>query len=378
MVAARSEVHKVRVLCLVIAVLALVATPVLAQVRRVAVLDFVNTAKDPAIEWLGPAVAETLTTKLHALRSLRLVERRQLYQVLQEQRLHLTDLVDASQAVTVGRLLGAEQVVLGAYAVFGGTVRFTSRFVDVATGTIMATSQVNGLLDPRNPNGLWTAFDRLAQAALDSLNTRVAIVQGLPQPVPVPPAQRIEPTPTERASLARAPTDSLAALEAYGRGTAAYKRHDWRTAAQEFERATALDSDYPAAWQALGGVLADTGRYAEALRVDARSLQLTEKLGDERGQAETLNNIGIVHWAQGRYAEAFSYYDRSLRLAEKLGNEPVVASTLVNLALLRQRTGDRAGALAAIERAVEIAERLGMAERDRMRKARDQIQGSGR
>lgn len=52
--------------------------PASAQVRRVAVMDFVNTAKDPAMEWLGPSVAETVTTKLHAIRGLQLVERAQL------------------------------------------------------------------------------------------------------------------------------------------------------------------------------------------------------------------------------------------------------------------------------------------------------------
>jgi len=60
--------------------LALVSCPLpaSAQVRRVAVMDFINTAKDPAMEWLGPSVAETVTTKLHAIRGLQLVERAQL------------------------------------------------------------------------------------------------------------------------------------------------------------------------------------------------------------------------------------------------------------------------------------------------------------
>ncbi len=59
-----------------------------AEVRRVAVVDFVNTAKDPAFEWLGPAVGETLTTRLTALRNLQVVERTQLYTVLKEQGLN--------------------------------------------------------------------------------------------------------------------------------------------------------------------------------------------------------------------------------------------------------------------------------------------------
>lgn len=192
----------------------LIAAPVHAEVRRVAVLDFANSGKDPALEWLGPAVADTVTTKLQAIRGLQMVERTHLYKILQEQKLNLADLLEPSQAVRVGKLLSAEQVVLGGYAVFGGTVRFNARFVDVATGTILTTSQVNGLLDPKNPNALWRAFDELAQATIDSLNTRVAIVQGAPQPGPVPAAQRVEPTPDERTRLAKVPTRSLEAQEA--------------------------------------------------------------------------------------------------------------------------------------------------------------------
>ena len=345
------------VACLVV----LVAPAASAQTspRRVAVLDFANTAKDPSAEWLGPAVAETLTTKLHAIRALHMVERAQLYKVLQEQKLNLTDLVDPSQAVRVGKLLGAEQVVLGAYVIFGGTVRFTARFVDVTTGTIVATSQVNGLLDPRNPNGLWTALDQLAQAAVDSVNTRVAIVQGLPQPVPVPPAQRIEPRPEEQARLARAPTASLEALEAYGRGQAAYKRHQWARAETEFQRATVLDPDYPNAWNSLGRVRNDLGKYSEALQAFERAHQLSARLGDEPGMAWTLNAIGIAHERQGRYAEALSHFERSLRLKEKLGDEPGRAATLNGIGNVHQAQGRYAEALSHYERSLRLMEKLG-------------------
>lgn len=53
-----------------------------AQARRIAVLDFANAAKDPAVEALGPAIAETLTTKLQSVQVLQLVERHRLYKLL--------------------------------------------------------------------------------------------------------------------------------------------------------------------------------------------------------------------------------------------------------------------------------------------------------
>lgn len=372
--------------------LLVLAAPASAQSRRVAVMDFANTAKDPALEWLGPTVAETITTKLQAIRTLQLVERAQLYKVLQEQKLNLTDLVDPSQAVKAGKLLGAEHVVLGGYASFGGMVRLTARFVDTTTGTIVATSQADGALDRTNPRALFAAIDQLAQATIDSLNTRVAAG-----------GARIEPTPEERARVALAPTGSLEAQEAHGRGLVAYRRNQWPEAVREFERATALDPDYVSAWQSLASVLNDMSRWPEALRASEKALALHQRAGDELAQGKTFSNlaysvtrqgryaeglrfaerslqfaeksgeptrqvlpltmIGAVYNHMGKYDEALRYYERSLRLAEKLGDEANQAITLNDMGLAVMRQGRSAEALGYFERSLRFAERVGDEQR---------------
>lgn len=329
-----------------------------AQPRRVAVLDFANTAKDPALEWLGPAVAETLTTKLHAVRALSLVERTRLYKVLEEQKLHLADLVDPSHAVKVGKLVGAEQVVLGAYTAFGPSVRFTARFVEVETGTVMNTSQVDGPLDRQNPQGLWSALDQLAQATIDSLNTRVAIVQGLPQPTAAPPSQRIEPTPEERAKLAKAPLVSLTALEAFGKGAVAYRRNAWREALRQFEEATRLDPNYAEAWRSQGATLSFFGHDPEALSALQRALQLFQQQGNEKEVAVTLREVGKVYYVR-KPGEALSYYERSRRLSEKLGDEPALAETLNGIGMVHARQGRSREALSYYEQTRALSEKLG-------------------
>lgn len=323
------------------------AAPAHAQARRVAVLDFTNSGRDAALEWLGPAVAETVTTKLHAIRGLQLVERLQLYKVLQEQKLNLTDIVDPSQAIQVGKLVGAEQVVLGGHSAFGGTVRFTARFVDTATGAIVATSQVNGILDAKNPASLWTAVDQLAQAVIDSLNTRVAV------------GGRIEPTPEEKARLAAVPTQSLEAQEVYGRGLAAYRKHEWADAAHEFGRATSLHPQFAQAWERLALVLIDLGRFPEALRAAERARDLSTSAGDQRGQAAALDYIGRVHSSQARYADALAAYGQGLRLAERLGDQVKQAEDLVGIGSVHSSQGRYADALSAYGRSLQIAERLG-------------------
>lgn len=66
---------RARYLLLVVTVLLVPAPSAHAQVRRVAVMDLVNTTKDPTVEGLGAAVADTVTTKLNGIGSLQLIER---------------------------------------------------------------------------------------------------------------------------------------------------------------------------------------------------------------------------------------------------------------------------------------------------------------
>lgn len=343
---------------LAVLTLLLLTVPAHAQPRRVAVFDFVNTTKDPAVEWLGPAAADDITTRLHAVRSLQLVERLQLYRVLNEQKLNLTDLVDPAEAVKVGKLLGVEQVVLGGFTVFAGAARFNARFVDVATGAIVATSQVSGTIDPRNPTAFWAMFDQLSQATIDSLNTRVAIVQGKPEPTPVPAQERIELTSNERTRFTIPAAGGLGAQEAYGRGLVAYRSYRWTDAMREFERATVLDSGYAAAWAALGEVLNDLGRWPEAMRTSERAQLIYERAGDERGRAATLTMVGRTRLRQGRFTEALGYYERSLRLREPLGDELGQAQTLGDMGFLFLRQGQYSQAMAYLMRSLRVAEKV--------------------
>jgi tetratricopeptide (TPR) repeat protein len=330
-----------------------------AQARRVAVLDFANAAKDPAVEALGPAIAETLTTKLRSLQALHIVERDRLYRLLQEQKLQQAELVDPSYAIHVGKLLGAERVVLGTYVKRGDSVSLTARFVDTATGTIVATSQVQGTYDPGNPRGFWAALDQLAQAALDSLNTHVMIVQAQPQVVLVPPAGRIEPTPEERARLMQPPTRSLEAQEAYGRGLLRYKRGEYAEAAREFERATFMDSDYVDAWVSLGAALGSLGQSPRAVTAFERAYRLYLALGDEVGQASTLGRIGVEYDRQTRSADALIHYERSLKLLMKLGDEFGQATTLHNMGVSCTGQGQYVEALVYHDRALVLQQKLG-------------------
>ncbi|MBC7542874.1 MAG: DUF2380 domain-containing protein [Candidatus Sericytochromatia bacterium] len=98
---------------------------------RVAVVDF-RTIGAPTN--FGEAVAENLRNELVHQQKYTVVERSQIQQALKEQHFGQTGLVDAKQAITLGRLLGAKVIVVGSVTKIGSTYTVNARFIDVETG----------------------------------------------------------------------------------------------------------------------------------------------------------------------------------------------------------------------------------------------------
>lgn len=334
-------------------ILVLAAVPAYGQTRRVVVLDFANTTKDAAVDWLGPAAAEDITTRLHALRSLKLVERAQLYRVLQEQKLSLSDLVDPAGAVKLGKLVSAEHVVIGSYTVFGGTVRMNARFVNVETGGISATSQVNGQIDPQRPNALWALFDQLSQATIDSINAGSSIVKD--GATSHSPERKIVPTAEERARLTAPSTRSLEAQEARGRGLIAFRQNEWPGAIREFERAVSIDPSFAAAWMGLSEVLQRASRYPEAITASEKAYRLYAAAGDERSQARAVIRSGELRVQQGRYVEGLELLQKGREMAERLQDRLGEADALAAIGAVHYKQGRFAEALPLFQQALRLA-----------------------
>jgi len=98
----------------------------------------------------------------------------------------------------------------------------------------------------------------------------------------------------------------------------------------------------------LGGVLQRQGRLEEAEKAFTRSLEIGEKLGDERG-------LGMV----GRLEEAEKAFTRSLEIGEKIGDEKHLAMVLNSLGGVLQRQGHLEEAEKAFTRSADIEVKLG-------------------
>ncbi len=104
-------------------------------VQTVAVMNFENL-KPPDLDYLGAAIAESLSSRLAGTDMCRVVERRRLDLLLQEQDFWLSALVDSNTAGEVGRILGARWLVIGSYCVqfFPERRTITLKVIETAEG----------------------------------------------------------------------------------------------------------------------------------------------------------------------------------------------------------------------------------------------------
>lgn len=230
----------VGVVCCILAIGA-VAAPVCAAEpakRVVAVTSFANLNKDPAQDWLSTGIGETLTVKLSQVPSLAVVERMRLADAMKELQLQDTAVVDPATASKIGKVVGAQTIVMGAIQKVGEQLRLTARFVEADTGAITNTAQADGTVKE-----VFDLQDRLADALLKSLDVKVSAEVG--------------------EKMRAKPTEDIAAYEAYSKGVSSMQSGNYDKAAEELKQATEKDPSFKLAH--------DTLQFVQWARPNARS-----------------------------------------------------------------------------------------------------------
>ncbi|MEQ9545624.1 MAG: tetratricopeptide repeat protein, partial [Marinobacter sp.] len=74
----------------------------------------------------------------------------------------------------------------------------------------------------------------------------------------------------------------------------------------------------------------------QALDYYNQALPLFQAVGDRRGEATTLNNIGRVYSSLGQKQQALDYYNQALPLFQAVGDRGGEARTLNNIRQVRR------------------------------------------
>lgn len=99
--------------------------------------------------------------------------------------------------------------------------------------------------------------------------------------------------------------------------------------------------------------------YPKALEFYQTSMQLYEKINDESGISNSLNNIGLIYDLQGNYPKALEYHKKSLELEEKTGDKQGVSRSLSNIGLIYDLQGNYPKAIEYYQNSLKIADEIG-------------------
>jgi TolB-like protein len=130
---------------------------------RLSVLAFKSSAKNEKLDFMNEGISESMVSGL-AAEGFTLVERTQLELDLNELQFSQSEFVDPQTRAALGKVKGAEVVVIGAWQSSGEKLRLTARFVDVETGEILSTALVDGTAEDA-----FGAQDKLTAAVSEKL-----------------------------------------------------------------------------------------------------------------------------------------------------------------------------------------------------------------
>lgn len=105
------------------------------------------------------------------------------------------------------------------------------------------------------------------------------------------------------------------------------------------------------------------GEYGEAAEVFEKAAKLYQEVGDQKGHAEMLNNVGAVRTQEERWDEATAAFGEAKAMFESMGDENGQAQTLGNLGTMYRHQGDADAAVERLKQAVELFRNVGDREK---------------
>ena len=112
--------------------------------KTLAVLRFDNNTGNPRYDNLGRAFSSMMISDLSVLEGVQLIERDRIEELLAELNLQQSAYVDPNSAQDVGMIVGAEYVVVGAFAAVEPEMRIDTRIAHVESAEIVQTAEASG------------------------------------------------------------------------------------------------------------------------------------------------------------------------------------------------------------------------------------------
>ena len=122
----------------------------IGQVLRVAILDFENLSGIAKYDGLGKAMSSMLISDIEvnvSSKRLQLVERAQINKIMKEQNLQKSASFDKSTSVKMGKLLGANFILIGDIYILDNNLVINARLADASSGEIKFSEKQEGKIN---------------------------------------------------------------------------------------------------------------------------------------------------------------------------------------------------------------------------------------
>lgn len=186
----------------------------------ISVTGFRNNTSNSEFDWLGEALADNISSDLSKIKSLTIVNRRELKKVIDEQKFSYTSgLVDIETSVELGEMLGATKLVTGNFTVINRTLRLNLNYIDIETGVTEKSLSKSGELDK-----ILYFQNALVLELLEKLNIKTDEI--------------------EKMEISNFETNNIEAVENNYKGVIAFDRKKLNEAIGYFEKAIEIDPYY--------------------------------------------------------------------------------------------------------------------------------------
>jgi eukaryotic-like serine/threonine-protein kinase len=226
-----------------------------APALSLAVIPFHNASGDQSWDWLGPSLADMLSTDVGQSTHLRAVSSDRVQQIFHDLRIAPNSLADSSTLGRVAEFTNADTLVWGQYTKLGDQIRIDATVQDRRHNrTIQLKAEAASQQD------LSPAVDRLAGMIRQNLSLSSDLVKELQ-------AQSFKPT-----------SNSVAALRDYNQGLQLLRQGNNLEAQKQLEAATKEDPQFAVAYSRLGEAYSALGHDAEAEQSSRRAVDLSQNL----------------------------------------------------------------------------------------------------
>jgi tetratricopeptide (TPR) repeat protein len=289
--------------------------------KSVAVMYLENQSKTRELDWLREGLADMLINNLSRSKKLAVLNRQQLYLVLERSGYKPGDNITLQKALEIAAQSHAEIIVLGSFAKLDESIRIDLQLYDGQSGELLSTEYLLG--------------DKQAQilTQVDLLSLKIANQLGA------------SPEIETAGNIAQTMTNNLEAYRYYSLALAKAQGLDNRTAIALLKKAVALDEGFAMAYARIGYAYAITwGQSVNAKPYLEKAFQLANRLSDK-------DKLHLTAW----YAIAnLDWADAIRTTREIIANYPLEVEAYLQLGRMLQGEAQYDEAIEVLKRGLAV------------------------